>query len=111
MIKKLFDFLFDNDIDVYFPGQHKGECTSNYVVIKENTTSSLNGITGSGLIDLLFFVPESDYLECANYRKKVKEILENFKDIEFTGNETGPVTDDSVKAYTFSLMYKKYKRI
>ena len=111
MIKKLFDFLYDNGIDVYFVGQHKGECKSNYVVIKEEGPTSDNGIVGSGLIDLLFFVPADDYLKCEEFKNEVCGLLKEFKDLKNTGNDTGPIFDDDVKGYTFSLMYQIYRKI
>ena len=45
MIIKLFEYLKDNGADVYFVGQHKGECKSPYIVLKDDGTSSLNGKT------------------------------------------------------------------
>ena len=35
MIVKLFEYLQDNKIDVYFVGQHQGECKKPYVVLKD----------------------------------------------------------------------------
>ena len=32
--KQIYDLLKQNNFDVYFPSQHKGECISKYVVIK-----------------------------------------------------------------------------
>ncbi|WP_143314196.1 hypothetical protein [Clostridium sp. HBUAS56017] len=111
MDKKLFDYLYDNGINVYFPGQYEGECKENYVVIKDDGINSNTGKVGRGLIDLLFFVPISDYLECNRYKKQVKDLMKEFKDLRYTGNETGIVPDSEKKAYTFSIMYENHKRL
>lgn len=37
--------------------------------------------------------------------------MKKFKDVKYTGNETGIVTDNEKKALTFSVMYECYKRI
>mgnify|MGYP000500093019 CR=1 FL=1 len=34
--KQIYDLLKQNNFDVYFPSQHKGECISKYVVIKHD---------------------------------------------------------------------------
>ena len=43
MIIKLMEYLIDNGIKVYLPGQHKGDCLFNYVVLKDNGTSGYLG--------------------------------------------------------------------
>lgn len=111
MIQKLYDFLCDKGVNVYFPGQHQGECKTNYIVIKDDGTNSENGVTGRGFIDLLFFVPIPDYLECNLYKKMIKTLIKEFGKLKYTGQETGPVTDDEKKAYTFSIYYEVYKKL
>ena len=46
MIVKLFEYLQDNKIDVYFVGQHQGECKKPYVVLKDDGVNSSNGRVG-----------------------------------------------------------------
>lgn len=113
MIIKLMEYLLDNNIKVYLPGQHKGECLFNYVVLKDNGTSGYLGSNkiGTQLIDVLFFVPENRYSQIQNFKKEVMTLIKGFKSLRFTGDETGPVTDDDIKALTFSVMYQCQKRI
>ena len=61
MILKLYEYLQDNNIDVYLVGQHKGECKSPYIVLKDDGINSSNGIVGKGYIDVLFFIPENRF--------------------------------------------------
>lgn len=111
MIVKLFEYLQEKEIDVYFVGQHKGECKKPYVVLKVDGTNSLNGKTGTSLIDVLFFIPENKFTRCESYKNEVKRLINQFGKIRYTGVETGIVVDDRKKALTFSILYESYKRL
>ena len=111
MIIKIFEFLQDNGIDVYFVGQHQGECKKPYIVVKDDGANSLDGKVGKGYIDLIFFVPENKFTQCELFNKTVKEFMKEFKDARYTGNETGIVIDNEKKALTFSVLYESYKRL
>lgn len=113
MIIKLMEYLIDNGIKVYLVGQHKGDCTSNYVVLKDSGTSGYMGSNkvGTQLIDVLFFVPQNKYSQCDKFKEEVKTLLSEFKGIRYTGDETGVIPDDGVKALTFSVMYQSQKII
>ena len=113
MIIKLMEYLIDNEIKVYLPGQHKGDCAFNYVVLKDGGTSGYMGSNkiGTQLIDVIFFVPQNKYSKCEEFKNEIKTLLEEFPGIRYTGDETGVITDDSVKGLTFSVMYESQKII
>lgn len=111
MIIKLFEYLQENGIEVYFIGQKVGECKKPYVVLKDDGVNSLEGKLGKGYIDILFFVPQNQFTKCLSFKSNVKSLLKEFKNIKYTGNETGIVADDEKKAITFSIMYELYKKI
>ncbi|MDB1923394.1 hypothetical protein ABHA37_08200 [Clostridium tertium] len=111
MIVKLYDFFKENNIECYFIGQHQGECIRNYVVLKDNGVKSLDGKVGTGYVDIIFYVPKNKFTKCELFKKEVKEIMKEFKNLKYTGIETGMVTDDEKKAITFSIMYENYKRL
>jgi hypothetical protein len=111
MVVKLYDFLKGNNIDCYFIGQHQGECTRNYVVLKDDGVRSLDGKVGTGYVDIIFYVPQNNFTKCEPFKKEVKEIMKEFRNLKYTGIETGMVTDDEKKAITFSIMYENYKRL
>ena len=54
MILKVYEYLQDNNIDVYLVGQYKGECKSPYIVLKDDGITSSNRRVGKGYIDILF---------------------------------------------------------
>ncbi len=106
MLIKLYDFLISKGINVYFIGQHQGECKENYVVLKDGGISSLNGKAGSKFLDLIFFIPQNRFTAIEPYRKLIKGYVKEFGKLRYTGNETSIVTDDDKKALTFSIMYQ-----
>lgn len=111
--KKIFDYLTDRNINVYFPGQHEGECADEYVVIKDGGITSDFGVTGKKLIDIICYTPagEKDYLRCLDFKKKIRKLMKVCPNVKFTGNETSIIISEENNGYTFSLLYENYKRI
>lgn len=111
MIVKIFDYLEENDIEVYFVGQKTGTCTSNYVVVKDAGTLGYDGgnKVGNQLIDLLFFVPQNCYTEMEEFKNNIKELMKDFNEVRYTGQETPIITDDDYKALSCSVMYQNQK--
>lgn len=105
MIVQLYDFLKQNNVEVYFIGQHKGECIAPYVVLKDAGINSLNGKAGNKYLDLIFFIPKNKFTTVEIYRKEVISKVKEFGKLRYTGNETSVITDDEKKALTFSIMY------
>lgn len=111
MIIKLYDFLQSNNVECYFVGQHKGESKSNYVVLKDHGVESLNKKVGIGRIEIIFYIPENNYTKCGPFKKEVKELIKEFKNLRYTGTETAIITDNEKKALTFSVTYEIYKKL
>ena len=113
MIIKLMEYLIDNGIKAYLPGQHNGDCTFNYVVLKDSGTSGYmgNNKIGTQLIDVIFFVPQNKYSKCEEFKNEIKTLLKELPGVRYAGDETGVITDDSVKGLTFSVMYESQKII
>lgn len=112
MIIKLFDYLDDNGIEVYFIGQKKGQCLTNYVVLKDSgTIPTVNNDLGIQVIDLYCYVPQGKYTETESYKKKIKEIMKGFNSLRSTGTETPPVAEDDIKAFSFSIEYQNQKTL
>ena len=95
---------------------HKGDLVkisapTGKFVLKDDGTNSLNGKTGTSLIDVLFFIPENKFTRCESYKNDVKRLIKQFGKLRYTGVETGIVVDDQKKALTFSILYESYKRL
>lgn len=112
MIIKLYDFLHDKGIEVYFIGQKKGECLSNYVVIKDSgTIPTIGNKLGSQVIDVYCYVPQGRYTETVAFRNKIKILLKEFKSLRYTGNETPAIAEDDIKAFSFYIEYVNQKEL
>lgn len=113
MWKIIFDKLEEKGLNPYPPGQHEGECTERYCVIKENSQVPFfnNNKTGYRLIDIILFVPISSYIQVEPYAKKIRAAMEELISLRKTGNETPIIIDDEKKAYTMSIEYQIMKKL
>ena len=109
---KIYNFLKAAGIAVFFMGQHTGDCISPYVVIVDGNTSGQNSSNkvGSQLVDIIFYVPAGQYTKILTLKDNVKAMLATQTYLRYTANETGTITDDSVKGLTCSTMYEILKK-
>lgn len=110
MMQKLFDYLADLGYEVYFPNQKTGECTSFYIVLKQQlTTSSIYSFrVGYTNIDVILYAPRTQTLTLLDKKKEIKEHLKSYK-LFYGGYESPVVEDDSVKGITCSVTYRVQK--
>lgn len=112
MLVKVFDYLYSCGVEVYFIGQKKGDCLSNYVVIKDNgTIPTIGNKLGTQIIDICCYVPINQFTETEKYKTKIKELLKSFKSLRSTGIETPAIADDEFKAYSSSIEYITQKTL
>ena len=113
MIKAIYDHLKAKNLNPYFIGQHKGECTERYCVIKENSQVPYfnSNKTGYRLIDIILFVPVNSYIQVELYIKEIRAAMKELVFLRKTGNETPIITDDKKKAYTTSIEYQIIKKL
>lgn len=113
MMQKLFDYLADLGYEVYFPNQKTGECTSFYIVLKEQlTTSSIYSFRlGYTNIDIILYAPRTQMLMLLDKKKEIKEHLKGYKELFYAGAESPMVEDDSVKGITCSVTYRAQRSL
>lgn len=112
--ERVYLHLKSKGIDVYSPGQHKGKCTSPYIVLKNNGTISFEGSNqiGSQSIDVIIYCPATNYSNIEPYTWQVQDFLKELKQyIRSTGNITPVILDDSVNGYTQTLGYQTFQRL
>ncbi len=113
MLEDIYAHLKEKELNPFFIGQHKGECTKRYCVIKENlqvpyfNTNKL----GYKLVDIIVFVPANSYIQVEPYVKQIRAAMKELKWLRKTGNETPVITDDDKKAYTTSIEYVIQKKL
>jgi hypothetical protein len=110
---RVYEFLQSKGIDVYFIGQHQGECKAPYVVLKDDNTTGHNGSNkiGSQVVDIIFFMPQNQFTKTKSFKSEIKTYLKELNFLRYTGIETGTVTDDEKKALTFSVLYQIQKEL
>lgn len=110
MRKKIFDIL-NVVYSTYAIGQHQGQCTNPYLVLKfsEQLTSVNNNSCGWQSFKVLCYCPKNSIAPLDTMINKVKEALEI--DFEFTGNITPDFLDDTVQAYIRSIEFRIPKEV
>ncbi len=100
------------NFDVYFPAQHKGECTSNYIVVTTGTTTQVNTFTSTQTVyDILCYVPQNRPSQMDVFFEKVKECMKQLNPmIKPLHTETETFYDDTIKGYMRSVQYVNYRK-
>ena len=109
----IYDTLKEAGFNVYAPGQHKGECISEYVVVQDaGNVNTTNMRVKTKTFNILCYVPSSKYFELERFKERIIETLrELYPMIIETGNETPSYFDESVKGWTQSMEYENYRQI
>lgn len=105
--------LQDKGFDAYLPGVHKGECTSEYVVVKTGeSTQHQNYSSTVTYYDIMVYVPEKFP---SRVDELLDEVIESMKElfpmIRPTHESTGSFFDDTVKAHMRSTTYINYRKL
>lgn len=105
--------LKENNIDAYPPANKKGECTKEYVVVK-NAGSSQIGTLSSEVhyTDIICYVPQNKYTSLEPFKNRVKQIIHDnlYPRLMETGSETQDYFDDDIKGHMVSFMLRNNVR-
>lgn len=109
----IYKHLKSAGIDVYSPGVKTGECTKEYVVVKNDGSANVIGIsTDEDYYSIMCYVPKQKYSRLEPLVQKVKTLMKELRPmIQSSGSQTPSFYDDSVKAHMVSIEYKNYKKI
>ncbi|AJE10953.1 hypothetical protein EXN65_18280 [Clostridium botulinum] len=108
--KEIFD-LIDPLYPCYAIGEHEGECTEPYVVLKfENQLSSMNNSQcGWQFVHVFLYAPLGDITILDEMLNKVQKLLN--EKLEFTGDIAPELIDNEKKAYFRRLKYRIPKEV
>lgn len=111
----IFNHLSDNDIDVYAPAQHKGDCKEPYVVLKsDGRHPHYSGFSSDvSIYDVMCYVPADRYSALEGYVKTVDSIIQKLKSrikISASTGRTPSFYDDTVKGHMISMQYNVYSK-
>lgn len=102
--KEIFD-LIDPLYPTYAIGEHKGECTEPYAVLKfDNQLKSMNNSQcGWQFVHVFLYCPLGDITVLDDMVRRVQKALKG--NLEFTGDITPEVIEDEKQAYCRRLKY------
>ena len=105
--------LEQNNIPAYPPGAHKGECKSNYVVVKKSGSNQISNFSSEYIyFDFILYVPINKYNELDRFEDRVKEVIDKnlYPILVPYGTTTADYIDDELKAHMRSFIYRNAKR-
>lgn len=113
IVEAIILILKDNGIDAYPPVTKKGECTKEYVVIKNSGASQIGNYSSQVFYtDIMCYVPQNKYTYLVNFKNRVRQIIHDnlYPRVMETGSETTDFYDDDVKGFMVSFMLRNNVR-
>lgn len=111
-LRDLYMHLKNCGVDVYMPGIKTGECLEQYVVVKNDGLSRIEGISSSSsLYAVMCYSPQESYSELEVLVENVKRYMKDLEPMFMpTGFETPSFYDDSIKAHMISIQYRNSRK-
>lgn len=111
--KNIYRQLKADNIDVYSPGQHQGECITPYVVLKDAGVNPLLDFSSTqALYDVLCYVPQQEFSTLEPYVERVKASMKKlYPAVIPTHFQTASFLDDSVKGHMVSVQYRNNRKL
>lgn len=113
VIEQTFDCLKNHELETYAPGQHIGDCVSEYVVVQDaGNVNTTNNRVKTKTINVLCYVPANRYFRLEYLKEQVLDALrELYPMLIETGNESAAIFDTSVNGWTQSIEYENFRQI
>lgn len=108
----IYIHLKNAGFDVYAPGIKVGECTKEYVVVKNDGSSKLANLsTNDDLYAIMCYVPKQAYSKLEPLVQNVRIAMKALEPMILPyGTQTPSYYDDSYKAHMVSIEYKNHKK-
>lgn len=109
----LYTHLKNKGFDVYSPGQHLGQCTSPYVVVKyDGTTQITNASSHWDLYAVMCYVPEGQYSELETLTTKVRAAVSELRPmfLKFYEQASMSAYDEAARAHYTTTEYRNAKK-
>ena len=109
----IYSHLKKVGFDVYSPGIKTGECTSAYLVVKNDGSSKhISFSTDVDLYSIMCYVPKDKYSTLEPLVQNVKKSMKELEPMILPyGSQTPSYYDDGIKAHMISIEYKNYKKL
>ena len=111
--KDIYTHLKTEGFDVYSPGQHQGECTSPYVVVKDMGTTQFGGFSSTrNLYDIMCYVPGDQFSRLEPFVHELETAMTKMSPmIRPAHYKTPSFYDDAVKGHMISVQYINYRKL
>ena len=98
---------------VYSPATKVGECTSQYIVVKNDGSTRLPSFSSDeDQYAVMCYVPQKKYSELEVMVQAVKKAMKKLEPMILPyGMQMPSFYDDGVKAHMISIQYKNYKKM
>lgn len=107
----LFEHLSKKGFEVFPPAVKAGECSSPYIVVKLNGSSSIAGISSDrDLYSVMVYVPKQQYSRLEPIVQKLKIAMKEIEPMFKLQGQQPSFYDDSVKAHMVSVEYYNVKK-
>lgn len=109
----IYSFLKSKGYDVYAPAQKVGDCTSPYIVVKnDGSYKHANYSTDRDMYAIICYVPKMQYSKLEPLVQSIKkDMKELYPMIQPYGQQMPSYYDDMAKAHYISIEYENYKKI
>ena len=108
----IYDKLKSEKIAVYLPGQHKGDCTSAYVVVRPSGNNQfMDYSTDVMYCDVLCYVPITHFSALTPFVENVKQVLKTlYPQVKDAHMEVNGFIDETNNSYMWSIQYLSYRK-
>lgn len=109
----IYRHLKAEGFDVYSPGQHNGDCTSPYVVIRDAGLSQLSGFSSTqARYELLCYVPKDQFSSLEPFVERVETAMKGlYPSIVSMNYRTPSFLEDSIKGHMVSTQYRNNRKL
>lgn len=109
----IYEHLQSKGFAVYSPGQHKGECTSKYIVLKTSTKTRIAGLSSvRQLYDLMIYIPVDEYSQLEPFVNDVEAAMKELQPMIMpVYYQAASYYDSGVKGHMVSLQYRNNRKI
>lgn len=113
VLNEIYKKLKTDGFDVYFQGQHVGQCKDTYIVVAPNGGNQYSTFSTIQFVyDVQIYTPPNKIHKFEPFLRTVRESLKAiFPLIKETGYESPAFYDDDVKALMISLEYTNYGKL
>ena len=111
--QNIYKHLKAKGFDVYSPGQHNGDCTAPYVVVRDAGLSRLSEFSSKqARYDLLCYVPQDQFSTLEPYVDDVEAAMKDlYPAVVSMHFRTSSFLDDTVKGHMVSTQYRNNRKI